>query len=294
MTKAGLRFLMIVACAASLALGTSCMPSTGRAEPVPVQEARTPEDLSGLLESIAGRSDAEACLARARIYARLRELDGVDAPILRAKGDAADIDVLSQPSGEDLKEESADRLARHFLERAKSGGGAGSPFRGAPAKALHRFVLLTVAAYFGEYASRGVHADALDGLSETADELAGMEELQPEVRKDWHVRGKTYALRADDLRAAEEKDDVTPEARKFCEIALGRHLDEATRAADRGTAEKAGRGDAGRALQSYLMALAHYTLARECLVSPTPAQAHALSGMEIVARSVCELICREP
>ncbi len=288
------RALTSFATAAWLALGASCMTSGGRVEPIPVQGARTPEDLSGLLESIAGRTDAEACLARARIYARLRELDGADAPILRTKGDAADIDVLSQAAGEDLKGESAGRLARHFLERAKSGGGTGSPFRGAPAKALHRFVLLTVAAYFGEYASREVHADALDGLSETAGELAGMEELRPEITKDWHLRAKTYALRADDLRGSEEQDAVTPEARKFCEIALGRHLDEATRAADRGTAEKAGRGDAGRALQSYLMALAHYTLARECLVSPTPAQGHALSGMEIVARSVCELIGREP
>lgn len=276
-----------------LALAAACAPQGRRETPVPLQDAHTADDLSSLLTEIANRTDVEACAARARIYARLRELDGGGATMLRAKGDASDVDVLSQPAGEDLKAESAGRLARHFIERARTGSG-GTPFQGAAASALRRFVLFTVAAYFGEYASVQIHAEALDGLADAAEELSGMETLKEGIRKDWHVRSKTYGLRADDLRAAEERSEIAPEARKFCEISLGRHLDEATRFADRGTTEKAGRGDAGRALESYLTALAHYALARECLVSPTPAQEHALSGMEIVARSVSELIGREP
>lgn len=75
-----------------------------------------------------------------------------------------------------------------------------------------------------------------------------------------------------------------PEARRFCDVDFGRHLDEATPAADQGTREKAARGDTSRILDSCLSSLAHYLVAREILVSP--AQEHALSGFEIVIQSV--------
>ena len=131
-------------------------------------------------------------------------------------------------------------------------------------------------------------------MARIAEALALKEDLHPDIRKEWDVQSKAFRKRVDDLRATRERGEVAPETRKFCEADLGRHLEEATRAADRGTAEKAARGDAARILQWYLVSLAHFSLAHECLVDPTPAQEHALAGIEIVAQSLCNLIRREP
>jgi hypothetical protein len=276
-----------------VAAAVACESGPPAGKPVSLKEAHTPEALSAVLESIAARKDAEACAARARIYARLRDFGGTNSLVWRAKGDAADIDVLSQPAPPEMKAESAGRLAKHFLERAK-GGGAGALFKGAHAEELRRFVLLSVAVRFGEYAVAGAHAEALEDLAVTAEKLAESEDLRPEVRKEWSARSKAFGLEANELRAAEEKNEVTSETRKFCEADLARHLEEATRAADRAPSEKAGRGDAGRVMEGYLSSLAHFSLARESIVDPTPAQEHALSGMEIVAQSLGNLIRREP
>ena len=221
-------------------------------------------------------------------------MEGADAPILLARGDAADIDLMSRACPEDLKAESAERLARHFLERARRPARAGLTFPGPYAPLLRRFVLLTVASSFAEYAPRDVKAGSLEELARVSEALAATEGMKPQIRKEWESRAKACSIGASVVRAAEEKGDVTAEARRFCEVDLGRHLDEATRAADRGTAERAARGDAGRILDSCLVALAHYALAGECLVTPTPAQEHALSGMEIVMHSLCDLLAREP
>jgi hypothetical protein len=274
--------------AAAAACGTP--PPAG--EPVPLKEARTPEQLSAILESISSRRDAEAGAARARIYARLREFGGTNALVWRTKGDAADVDVLSQPAPPELKAESAARVAQHFLERAKVGGGA--PFKGAHAEALRRFIFLGVAERFAEYASSKIHAEILERLSAACERLSEVEGVSPDLRREWTARSKGYGLQANELLAAEEKNEVSAETRKFCEADLARHLEEATRAADRGTTEKAARGDAARVLEYYLLSLTHFALARECIVDPTPAQDHALAGMEIVAQSLANLLRREP
>ena len=272
----------------------SCGTAPRGGEAVDLKAAKTPQELAAILESIAPRNDAEACAAKARILARLREMEGGDAPILLARGDAADIDLLSRASTEELKAESAERLSRHFLERARRPAGAGSTFPGPYALLLRRFVLLTVGSSFAEYAPRDLKAGSLEELARASEALATAEGMKPGIRKEWESRAKACSIGAAVVRAAEEKGDVTAEARRFCEAGLGRHLDEATRAADRATTERAARGDPGRILDSCLIALAHYAVARECLVTPTPAQEHALSGMEIVMHSLCDLLAREP
>ncbi len=278
----------------SALLVASCASPGRGGESIDLASAKTPQELTAILESIGPRRDAEACAARARIFARLREMEGADAPILLARGDEADVDLLSRAAPEDLKAESAERLARHFVERARRPAGAGSPFQGSIALLIRRFTLLTVASSFAEYAPRDLKAGALEELARAADALASAEGTKPAVQREWRARSKACSIGAAVVRAAEEKGEVTPESRRFCEVDFARHLDEGTRAADRGTTEKAARGDPGRILDSYLIALAHYTVARECLVTPTPAQEHALSGMEIVVHSLCDLLCREP
>jgi hypothetical protein len=47
-------------------------------------------------------------------------------------------------------------------------------------------------------------------------------------------------------------------------------------------------------LNWYLLALAHYGVVRETVTELTPAQEHALDAQEIVVRSLCDLLCREP
>jgi hypothetical protein len=284
----------LVAAAAVLWATVSCQTAPVGGHAVELREAKTPQELTAVLDSIASRSDAEACLARARIYARLRELEGPEAVILLARGDAADVDLLSRAAPEDLKAESAERLARHFLERSRRPAGAGSTFQGPWGARVRRFTMLTIATTFGEYAPRDVRAGALEELSASAGELAADESIGPEIRRELEKRSKASSLAAAVVRGAEELGDVTPEARRFSEVDVSRHLDEATRQADQGTREKAARGDPGRILDSYMAALAHYVVARECLVTPTPAQEHALSGMEIVVHSLCELLSREP
>ena len=39
---------------------------------------------------------------------------------------------------------------------------------------------------------------------------------------------------------------------------------------------------------------AHYGVVRETVGTPTPAEEHALAAQEIVVRSLCDLLCREP
>ena len=278
----------------SIYLSISCGTPRRGGEEVDLQQARTPQELTAILESIASRQDAEACVARARIFARLRELEGGDASILVARGDAADVELLSRAAPEELKAESAERLACHFLERARKPPGAGSPFQGPFSPLVRRFMLLTIAASFAEYGPRDLKAGALEELSRAAEALSSAEGMKPAIQREWQARAKACSIGAAVVRAAEEKGEVTSESRRFCEVDLGRHLDEGTRAADRATLEKAARGDEGRILDSCIAALAHYTVARECLVTPTPAQEHALSGMEIVVHSLCEMLSREP
>jgi hypothetical protein len=286
---AALSYLLI---SSPLLISCGTPPSTGA--PVSLEKARTPGELAALLDSLGSRTDAEACVGRARICARLRHLEGKEAVILRTRGDAADVDVLSQAAPDDLKAESAGRLARHFLERAAEPPQENSPFQGAPGTLLRRFVLLSVASTFAEYAPQILHAEILDGVGAVADEMAAIDKMRPELQKDLRNRAKAAALQAAILRAAEDRGEVPLEARKFAEVDLSRHLDEATRSADRATSEKAARGDVGRIQELYLAALTHYVVARECMISPTPAQEHTLSGMEIVVRGLCELLRAEP
>lgn len=280
----GLAALVVLAC------GCPSIPAGG--EPIDLRPAKTPAQLTALLKEISTRPDPEACCARARIYARLREIDETSSSILMSRGDEADIELMSRPSSEDLKSESADRLARHYLERSRRPGAA--PFLEPLPASLRRLALVTIASTFAEYAGRDLKALALEELARALDRIAATEDLRIELQQELLKRSNAASISAGVVRAAEEKGEPTAEARRFCEVELGRHLDEATRAADQGTREKAARGDPIRTIDAYLSALTHYLVAREVLVSPTPAQDHSLSGMEIVVRSVSDLLRKDP
>lgn len=259
-----------------------------------VDSACTAADLRELLNEIAHRSDVAASLERARAYARLRELgEGPEADLL-SRGDAADLAVLSQPAGVELKRESAARLSRHFRERASKPGLARSTFQGPLATELRRFVFDTAASYFGEVASRREQAQALEMMAAVAGELADHAALKPEMRDRWHQRARLYALRAvDRASGGDGAPEPSADALKFCEFEGTRRLEEATRCADYGTREKAARGDPERALEWYLLSLCHFVVVREVVATPTPAQAHALAAQDIVVRCLSELLCRE-
>lgn len=282
---------MTAALAGLLAL-PGCAPAELRPTPV-VATARTAEDIRRVLAEIAERTDAPAALERARGYDRLRTLKAGPEGELLSRGDAADLQVLSQPAERKLKQESAQRLSRHFRERAQRPDLARSGFEGPLGDQLRRFVFGTVAAYFGELAGRQEHAQALESMAAVAEELADHASLKPESRDRWHQRSRLYSLRAVDEAGNPAPTDPGSEAIRFCELDASRRLEEATRAADYGTREKAARGDPERALEWYLLALCHFAVARETLPSPTPAQIHALGAQDIVVRSLSELLDRE-
>lgn len=263
--------------AAALILSVCC----GGGRPIlpvpPIEDARTPEELRAYLDGLGGREDAEAWSCRARVYALLRELDEPHAADLMVRGDGADLRVLSGGAPPKLKSESAGRLARHFLLRTEDPSVARFRLGGALGATLGRVVLLEAAARFACTAGQDKELPALPRLQEAARDLAANEALTGEARVYW--------LRRVDRCGQLEEAGV----RKFCETPAEEHLEEAVLAADAATREQATRGDATRAADGYLLALVHYAVARECLPEPTAAQAHALSGMEIVARRLEQL-----
>jgi hypothetical protein len=284
-----------------LAVATAAvgLPACGAHSDLPdprsrVAEASSVEGLRVILDDIAERSDVDALQARARAFEKLRALGGGNPPNLVAEGDAADLALLAKPAGREEKAESAARIARHFRERGENPALCKSSFAGALAEPLRRFVLASIAASFGEYASRKEHSLALERMASLAADLADRGELRPALRDAWHRRARLFGLRAVELASDPSPAEPSAEALKFCEFDLARHLDEATAAADRGTTERASRGDPDRALEWYLQALSHFTLVRESVVSPTTAQAQALGAQEIVVLSVTDLLCRPP
>lgn len=271
-------------------LGLAACAGAGEARPVAVPN--DPEELRRTLAELEGRRDVEASLARARIYARLRELGDGGAVELLSRGDAADVEVLSQPAPVEYKIEAAERLARHFRERGRRPELCRTALSGPTAEPLRRLALFTVAARYGEYASRADQARALEELAETAREVAGVRSLRPEMREPWDVRAREYARRAQELRLADAPRSPSAEARAFCERGLARHLEEAARAADQATRERAERGDPGQVLEGYLESLTHYVLVRECLWEAGAAEERRLDGMELVVRCITDLLCR--
>lgn len=281
--------LVALLLAASCCWGGSAKPS-----PVDVDPSLSPEELRRRLDEIALRRDFEAETARARIYERLARRGDPAQVEMRARGDAADIGVLSQPAPQANRAESAARLSRHFRDRAATAALRRSSFKGPIAEPLLRFIYLDLSVRFGECASRAEHAAALDGLADSASELAGLEALKPATRARWHLRATIYKVRADDVRGDDRPFEPAPEARRFCESDLARHLEEGTRSAVDGTREAAARGDESKTLDFYLEALVRYVLARECLLDATPAQASALAVADVVLQSVSDMLCREP
>ena len=277
-----------------LALLVSCSSGPGPAPEVSLAGAKTRDQLQAVLESISARSDTPAMMARARIYARLRDLEGAVSPTLLALGDASDLDVLSHGSSSDAREESATRLARHFRERAENPVLSRSSFPGHLGETLRRIVLLTISSFYSEVASRKELIESLEKLSKASLELAEREALSPEAVRIWRKRSRAASDRATELGREEGPVDPSPEPRKFCEYEPERHLEEGTRAADLGTREKADRAEAEGVLQWYLLALSHYGVVRETSAALTPAQEHALAAQEIVVRSLCDMLCREP
>lgn len=277
-----------------LAFLVSCGSGPETAPAVPLESAKTPEQLRAVLESICSRTDTEASIARARIYSRLRDQEPSGSPTLLQLGDSSDIEVLSRGASAPVKAESAARLAAHFRERAENPVLSRSSFPGHLGEPLRRIVLLTISCFYGEASSRPEFAASLDRLAAATREFAEREALSPEAVRIWKKRSAAAAERARAVSVAQEPLEASVDARTFCESDQVRHLEEGTRSADLGTREKAARADAEAVLQWYLLALAHYGLVRETISDPTPAQEHALAAQEIVVRSLCDLICREP
>jgi hypothetical protein len=279
------------------ALALALVGSCGPVDPGPPPPPEIPRDAAGpelrkILAGIRERKDVEAARARARIYSRLVALGESPAADLLSAGDAADVEVLSQPGPAEYRKESSARLSLHFRERARSPGLARGRFEGPLAGPLRRFVLTAIAATYGEYASRADYAESMDGLAAAAEEIAALETLKPEAQQEWHRRARLYALRGEELRREEALREPSPEARAFCEAPLAAHLEEAPRAADRATTERAAQGGAERILEWRLRSLSHYVLAEECLPEPTQIQKLTLAAMEIVVRSLGLDLCR--
>ncbi|HVR87589.1 MAG TPA: hypothetical protein VMU54_24900 [Planctomycetota bacterium] len=276
------------------ALLFSCTGGPAPMPPVELGHARTAEELRGLLDSICSRSDIEALIARARVYARLRELEGPVSPTLLAQGDAADLDVMSHGASDSVREESAGRLSRHFRERAENPVLSRSSFPGPLGEPLRRLVLLTIAAYYGESASRSELTASLDRLSTATGEFAAQPSLSPDSVKLFRKLAQAERERAAVLSGAQVPLEASPEALKFSDADQARHLEEGTRAADLGTREKADRADFEGVVHWYILALAHYGVVRETVTDLSSPQEHVLGAQDIVVRSLCDLLSREP
>jgi len=262
--------------------------------PVDLGHARTSEELRGLLDSICSRTDLEAMLARARIYARLRELEGSVSPTLLAEGDAADLEVMSHGASEAAKAESAGRLSQHFRERAENPVLSRSSFPGPLGEPLRRLVLLTIAASYGESASRSELAASLDRLSNVTQDFASNPALSPEAVKLFRKLAASERSRVAELAAVRGPLETSVEALKFGDADQARHLEEGTRAADLGTREKADRADLEGVVHWYILALAHYGVVRETVTDISGPQEHVLGAQDVVVRSLCDLLSREP
>jgi hypothetical protein len=275
-------------------LPVSCMGGPEVAPPVALDNARTAAEIRSVLDSICSRTDGEAAIARARGFTKIRELEGGASPTLLAQGDSADMDVLSIGGLNAPRAESAGRLARHYRDRAEDPALSRSAFPGPMGETLRRIVLLTISSYYAELSTRQDRVASLERLSRALSEFARKPGLSPQAVKLLMNRAI-----ADGERAAQEatvQGEIAPgaDALKFCDADVARHLEEGTRAADLGTREKADRADVEGVLNWYLLALAHYGVVRETVTELTPAQEHALDAQEIVVRSLCDLLCREP
>ena len=277
-----------------LALLLSCSSTPEAAPAVPLDGAKSAEQLRSLLDSICSRGDVEAMIARARIYGRLRLMETSGSPTLLALGDAADIEILSKGGTPGLKVESAGRLAAHFRERAENPSLSRSEFPGHLGEPLRKIVLLTIASFFGEMSTRQEAVASLERYAAAASDFADREALSPEAIRLWRKRAAAASTRSAEIARGSDPPEVSIDARKFCEVESARHLEEGTRAADLGAREKATRADMEGVLQWFLLALAHYGVVRETSAQLTPAEEHALAAQEIVVRSLCDLICREP
>lgn len=279
------------------ALAALWLPSCGNgpqsATAVDLDSLKTAEEHRKALDRMEGRSDPEAWRARALICERLVKLGEPDPANLLAHGDAADLELLALAGAPpEYKAESAGRLSRHFRDRAKTPGLSRIRLDGPLAGPLRRVMLLTAAGRFGEYASRAELAASLDALAYAEQELASLEGLKPGVADEWKRRAKADLARAEALRGNETPPEPAPEVRKFCEYSLARHREEAARTANEATSEKVKGGSLDRSLPWFLDSLAHYAVAGECLVSPSVAERQSLAAMDIVVRSLTDLLRR--
>lgn len=262
---------------------------------MPLESAQTSGELRAVLDSISSRTDSEAMLARARIYSRLMELERSNSPTLLARGDAADLEVLSHATTDADKTEAASRLSRHFLWRGEDPVLSRSSFPGDLGESLRRVVLLSIASFYGEAASRKLEIVALERLAAASLELSRKPSMSPESVRQWQARASAARARAVELGSSVDHPVLpSPDTLKFCDADVSRHLEEGTRAADLGTREKADRANLEGVLHWYLMALAHYGVVRETVLEMSPTQEHALAAQEIVVRSLCDLMSREP
>lgn len=276
-----------------LALLASCSHGPAAAPAVDLGKVRTPQELRAVLDAIRSRTDVEAMLARARVYNRLSDLEERPSPTLLAQGDLADLEVLTHGASEAARSESAGRLSRHFRERADNPALSRSSFPGPLGEPLRRLVLLSIAAYYGEVASRADTIAALDRLSSASLDFAGRPGLSPESVKLFRRRSTAERARAAELSMGQGPIEAGVDALKFGDADQARHLEEGTRAADLGTREKADRAELEGVVHWYITALAHYGVVRETVSELTPAQEHVLGAQEIVVRSLCDILCRE-
>lgn len=277
--------LLVAACGGG-AGGPEVVPS------IPIEDAKTPGQLHELLDSIKSRTDIEAALCRARVYVRLQSFERSASPTLLSLGDQADLDALAHGAHPPAQEEAAGRLAAHFTERAENPVLSRSSFPGPLGEPLRRIVLLSTALRFAELAGRQETSSALRKLACAQLEIARAPSVSPEAARIWRKWATEDEERAEALARDRGAADPSPEARQFAEADAARHLEEGTRAADRGTALKADRSDPGGVLRWYLLALAHFGVVRETSPELTPGQEHALAAQDIVVRSLSDILGR--
>ena len=258
-------------------------------------ESLSREEIRSAIARLGDRKDPEACLTRADAYERLRELGGSSDPGLLSLGDAADIEVLSGPSPREFKSRSAARLFCHFMERSQARSVARTRFEGPWADQVEEYILLSVAARYGALASRESHSFVLSKLAKLSGRLAAIDGLGPELRAYWTDRGRAFELEARECATggAAAPEEPGSEGMRFVTSDPDRHARDAIAAADLATQELASRGKTEHVLESYLNAMFHFAVLRNCSPDGGARLEASLAAELMVARRVDALLQKD-
>jgi hypothetical protein len=249
-----------------------------------------PREVRALLDSLSGRNDPESLRMKARACVQLRRLGAPDAPELLLRGDQADFELMGMPAPADFKKEAARRLAANFRERAGVPALVQTEFPGTLGPPLRRVVLQVLAASFAEYGAPGELPEAVQQLAEALEALARSPSLTEEAKEHFRAGARTNRERLEALRIS-PPESVSPELRRFCELPVQGHLDEAVRQADNGIRDKADRSKSVQVVNWYMRSLMHLVAVRETRSMLRPSEATALSRVDVVVRGLCDLLC---